>query len=562
MIDFDFEEFPSFNAFLPKQFTAPAYSYTLAHAITPLEENKSFLEKVELGERLCGIQENQSFILDRNSREDSNWTEKLHDRDKWRENGNLEESGSNYFNMENSIGARLRSGEDSFSSNDNQNTPRSRLLDLDPELSDTELASDISRSSGEETEEEVVNPDEVITSEDRDRILEMGRSMMDSIMEEEVEKNSPKEEIKEDEKKTKRRRRKLPDIPKNKKPLEGLRQTASLFDELSAATPSWESRSITDQASTSADPNAFRPTDHSINQLTRDILTSLTETPESSLPPSLLLHLVNIEKDEEGPADIDSGNSTSHSPEEVSKHHYREHGRELISPLSPSLTSVTNRLELLDPTHRGLHRFVPRHADEVEIEIGDPVYVQKEAEDLWCEGINLRTGKTGIFPEAHVVDVDYNDFDPAARDERKERYILDYLGSVRCAKQKGTGVIIQAVQKSLQSGLKTTCILEIGEKGIKMLDKTVAGDKVGGDSSHEYFFHLKNVTFCGFHPRDHKYFAFITKHPSPCVQEYACHVFVSETSTRCVAEAYGRAFHRFYKTFINTVFPTEDIYLE
>ena len=40
---------------------------------------------------------------------------------------------------------------------------------------------------------------------------------MDSIMEEEVEKNSPKEEIKEDEKKTKRRRRKLPDIPKNKK---------------------------------------------------------------------------------------------------------------------------------------------------------------------------------------------------------------------------------------------------------------------------------------------------------------------------------------------------------
>ena len=31
-------------------------------------------------------------------------------------------------------------------------TPRGRLLDLDPEMSDTELASDISRSSGEETE--------------------------------------------------------------------------------------------------------------------------------------------------------------------------------------------------------------------------------------------------------------------------------------------------------------------------------------------------------------------------------------------------------------------------
>ena len=28
-------------------------------------------------------------------------------------------------------------------------------------------------------------------------------------------------------------------------------------------------------------------------------------------------------------------------------------------------------------------------------------------------GINLRTGEKGIFPVAHVVDVDYNDFDPA-----------------------------------------------------------------------------------------------------------------------------------------------------
>lgn len=44
------------------------------------------------------------------------------------------------------------------------------------------------------------------------------------------------------------------------------------------------------------------------------------------------------------------------------------------------------QLELIDPTHRGLHRFIPRHHDEVEIEIGDPIYVNKEAEDLWCEG--------------------------------------------------------------------------------------------------------------------------------------------------------------------------------
>ncbi len=45
-----------------------------------------------------------------------------------------------------------------------------------------------------------------------------------------------------------------------------------------------------------------------------------------------------------------------------------------------------SKLSTLDPTHRGLHRFVPRHHDEILVDIGDPIYVQKEAEDLWCEG--------------------------------------------------------------------------------------------------------------------------------------------------------------------------------
>ena len=100
-------------------------------------------------------------------------------------------------------------------------------------------------------------------------------------------------------------------------------------------------------------------------------------------------------------------------------------------------------------------RFFPRHTDEIELEIGDPVYVQKEADDLWCEGINLRTGQQvhlslqptclsfldvhllfskvsflmyvpqGIFPLAHVVDVDYNDFgQEGGTEERKERWPL------------------------------------------------------------------------------------------------------------------------------------------
>jgi len=57
---------------------------------------------------------------------------------------------------------------------------------------------------------------------------------------------------------------------------------------------------------------------------------------------------------------------------------------------------------------------------------------------------------------------------------------------------------------------------------------------------HDYFYSLKNVSFCAFHPRDHRYLGFITKHPQ--LQRFACHVFMGTESTRPVAEAVGWAF--------------------
>ena len=87
--------------------------------------------------------------------------------------------------------------------------------------------------------------------------------------------------------------------------------------------------------------------------------------------------------------DVDSGNSTSNSPDENYSYKKDKLEQNILSPISPSLTTAHTRQELLDPTHRGLHRFLPRHQDEIELEIGDPVYVQKEAEDLWCEGYNF-----------------------------------------------------------------------------------------------------------------------------------------------------------------------------
>ncbi len=50
-------------------------------------------------------------------------------------------------------------------------------------------------------------------------------------------------------------------------------------------------------------------------------------------------------------------------------------------------------------------RFVPRHADELYLETDDPVLMLNQSEDLWCQGYNMRTGATGIFPAFYAVRV-------------------------------------------------------------------------------------------------------------------------------------------------------------
>ena len=58
--------------------------------------------------------------------------------------------------------------------------------------------------------------------------------------------------------------------------------------------------------------------------------------------------------------------------------------------------------------------------------------------------------------------------------------LLDYLGSVACA-MKGVEIIVQSVIKMTQGrqgeagGQRTPCILEISDKGIKMVDKSKPG---------------------------------------------------------------------------------------
>lgn len=177
--------------------------------------------------------------------------------------------------------------------------------------------------------------------------------------------------------------------------------------------------------------------------------------------------------------DVDSGHSTAHSPNDFKSMSppAPQAASPVTSPFPPPYGGVPfSQLEMLEATHRGLHKFIPRHHDEIEVEIGDPIYVQKEAEDLWCEGVNLRTGRQGIFPSAYAVDLDYNDFDPSTVEMKRERYLLGYLGSVETLAHKGTGVVCQAVRKIVGDGTESpkaqACILEISDQGLRMVDRS------------------------------------------------------------------------------------------
>ena len=84
--------------------------------------------------------------------------------------------------------------------------------------------------------------------------------------------------------------------------------------------------------------------------------------------------------------------------------------------------------------------------------------------------------------------MEYNDFDPSghgglctggvgggASDGRKERYLLNYLGSIESSLYKGNVVLCQAVRKIVSSNYKAIphpTVLEISDKGIKILDKS------------------------------------------------------------------------------------------
>ena len=89
-------------------------------------------------------------------------------------------------------------------------------------------------------------------------------------------------------------------------------------------------------------------------------------------------------------------------------------------------------------------------------------------------GVNLRTKCGGIFPAAYVVDVDYDDFDNEDKQVKKDRYLLDYLGSIETSVHKGDHVLCAAVKRIRQISSvphPQPCFLEISDLGLHVTDK-------------------------------------------------------------------------------------------
>ncbi|XP_051884767.1 C-Jun-amino-terminal kinase-interacting protein 1 isoform X2 [Pristis pectinata] len=223
-----------------------------------------------------------------------------------------------------------------------------------------------------------------------------------------------------------------------------------------------------------------------------------------------------------------------------------------------------------DQTHRAVFRFIPRHDDELELEVDDPLLVEVQADDYWYEAYNMRTGDRGIFPAYYALEVATEPEYFAAIAEKNDwvdNFHLKFLGSVQVPYHKGNDVLCAAMQKiattrrlTVQFNPPSSCVLEISMRGIKIAVQLEGPGAYEKGSKCSHFFQLKNVSFCGYHPKNTKYFGFITKHPSD--HRFACHVFVSEDSTKPIAESVGRAFQQFYKEYIEYTCPTEDIYLE
>ncbi|XP_078359177.1 C-Jun-amino-terminal kinase-interacting protein 1-like isoform X2 [Oculina patagonica] len=274
-----------------------------------------------------------------------------------------------------------------------------------------------------------------------------------------------------------------------------------------------------------------------------------------------------------------SSSSLNQPAENVTLHSKRLSTSSLSSNTTSSLSSEDDlSRSKTKQTHIAVYKFVARHDDEINLETGDAVCVNKKCEDLWFEGINLRTGEAGCFPSRYVSDILRGSVqDNSVNESQVNQFSVRFLGSVEVNGFKGNDIICDAMKEIVRQHQLTStpkppaCILDVSERGIRIIEHPQALEGRKGSvslkksskrklgkifdrdskemSAQSHYFALKNVTFCGCHPQNARFFAFITKHPED--HRFACHVFMSEYSTEPVANAVGCVFKKFYPEFLD-----------
>ncbi|XP_005039012.2 PREDICTED: C-Jun-amino-terminal kinase-interacting protein 2, partial [Ficedula albicollis] len=96
-----------------------------------------------------------------------------------------------------------------------------------------------------------------------------------------------------------------------------------------------------------------------------------------------------------------------------------------------------------EQTHRAVFRFIPRHEDELELDVDDPILVELEEDDYWYRGYNMRTGERGIFPAFYAHEVVGQARDAIGLKRNPcwvERFNVQFLGSVEVPYHQGNGI--------------------------------------------------------------------------------------------------------------------------
>ncbi|XP_044540285.1 C-Jun-amino-terminal kinase-interacting protein 1, partial [Gracilinanus agilis] len=145
------------------------------------------------------------------------------------------------------------------------------------------------------------------------------------------------------------------------------------------------------------------------------------------------------------------------------------------------LFSCTINGEEQEQTHRAVFRFVPRHEDELELEVDDPLLVELQADDYWYEAYNMRTGARGAFPAYYAIEVTKEPETVAALAKNSDwvdEFRVKFLGSVQVPYHKGNDVLCAAMQKiattrrlTVHFNPPSSCVLEINVRGVKIVVK-------------------------------------------------------------------------------------------